>query len=646
MNSEELEKSLRTEFENHLKNVLAEMRQELEGFQQKFQTEIENHKTRLGDVMREFSARFETDGTLDEGFKESVVEHLRLARDEGARITAEAISEAEQMEKHSTPAVNFNELRDGVNEICAQNSQAEILKSLVNHAAQYVPRGAFFIVKNDYFVGWRVFGKEAEMDDSEVREIFFPVSDATVLGESIRSLVTVESAYGTYDDDSSFLDKLGFGQPDRMYAVPLIARGRGVAVLYADYGHEGTNVNVEALETLMRVAGLTVELLAASRGSSRARSEEESARIDETSHREETPAYENAGGPQAEQPAEEKGFEYRPDYGDYSSDAGQTASSEEAYYQPAADEPAESRSAQDYSDGETYGSETESGETLGQAETAEPVDHSATQYDYAEPVPEQMTEEIAPEEYRAAEFEPVSEESSWSQPVETNGYSHDYRTTEDASARENEAEPPPYESTISQSDFSVPAVSGYDFEARRADEPDETEMSPAEVSQFEENEMDAAQEEHAPAEVSDSFTAYEPQTEASEPAYAEPVETVSPATVASSQPVKTRFSERNVDLPIEVEESERRLHNDARRFARLLVSEIRLYNEQKVNEGRASYDLYERLREAIDRSREMYEKRVQPPVAAKFDYFHYELVNSLAEGDEAKLGGNYPGANS
>ena len=143
--------------------------------------------------------------------------------------------------------------------------------------------------------------------------------------------------------------------------------------------------------------------------------------------------------------------------------------------------------------------------------------------------------------------------------------------------------------------------------------------------------------------TSDSFNSYEPRTEVKEPAYAEPVETVSQSVI--SQPVKTRFSERNVDLPIEVEEDERRLHNDARRFARLLVSEIKLYNEQKVNEGRTSYDLYERLREAIDRSREMYDKRVQPPVAAKFDYFHYELVNSLAEGEESRLGGSYPGTN-
>ncbi len=49
-----------------------------------------------------------------------------------------------------------------------------------------------------------------------------------------------------------------------MVAVPLIARGRGVAVLYADPGEDDGMLNVDALETLVRVAGLTVELLASS----------------------------------------------------------------------------------------------------------------------------------------------------------------------------------------------------------------------------------------------------------------------------------------------------------------------------------------------------------------------------------------------
>lgn len=88
-----------------------------------------------------------------------------------------------------------------------------------------------------------------------------------------------------------------------------------------------------------------------------------------------------------------------------------------------------------------------------------------------------------------------------------------------------------------------------------------------------------------------------------------------------------------------VSEEAEKLHSDARRFARLLVSEIKLYNEQKVVEGRANRDLYDRLREDIDRSRQMYDKRVTPEVSSQFDYFYEELVNTLAEGDAAKLGG-------
>src|SRR5205085_4390678 len=39
------------------------------------------------------------------------------------------------------------------------------------------------------------------------------------------------------------------------------------------------------------------------------------------------------------------------------------------------------------------------------------------------------------------------------------------------------------------------------------------------------------------------------------------------------------------------------VHKKARRFARLLVDEIRLYNQNKVSEGKQNRDLYQRLKE-------------------------------------------------
>ena len=79
-------------------------------------------------------------------------------------------------------------------------------------------------------------------------------------------------------------------------------------------------------------------------------------------------------------------------------------------------------------------------------------------------------------------------------------------------------------------------------------------------------------------------------------------------------------------------------HDEARRFARLLVSEIKLYNEPKVDAGRKNKDLYERLKEDIDRSRQMYDERIADDVRKSSNYFYDELVRILADGDAGALG--------
>jgi hypothetical protein len=93
----------------------------------------------------------------------------------------------------------------------------------------------------------------------------------------------------------------------------------------------------------------------------------------------------------------------------------------------------------------------------------------------------------------------------------------------------------------------------------------------------------------------------------------------------------------------EMGEVEQKAQKDARRFAKLLVSEIELYNKAKVAEGRENRDLYKRLRSDIDRSRLTFEKRFGKGGSQPVDYFHDELVKILAENDSARLGPEYPG---
>lgn len=73
------------------------------------------------------------------------------------------------------------------------------------------------------------------------------------------------------------------------------------------------------------------------------------------------------------------------------------------------------------------------------------------------------------------------------------------------------------------------------------------------------------------------------------------------------------------------------------RYARLLVSEIKLYHEAAVIEGRRDRDLVSRLGGEITRARVMYEQRVPPHVRERADYFQDELVKTLANGDASLL---------
>lgn len=89
------------------------------------------------------------------------------------------------------------------------------------------------------------------------------------------------------------------------------------------------------------------------------------------------------------------------------------------------------------------------------------------------------------------------------------------------------------------------------------------------------------------------------------------------------------------DIPPE----EKRLHDDARRYARVLAQEILLYNAQKVEAGRKKNNIYDLLKEEIDKSREAYERRFKQPQIQGRPYFRDALVQYLCDGNEASLGG-------
>jgi hypothetical protein len=89
--------------------------------------------------------------------------------------------------------------------------------------------------------------------------------------------------------------------------------------------------------------------------------------------------------------------------------------------------------------------------------------------------------------------------------------------------------------------------------------------------------------------------------------------------------------------------ADRQLHLRAQRFARVKVAEMRLYRPDAVKAGRAQQDLYSALQDAIDEGREAFRQMFVTANKTMVDYFHLELVRTLANDNPAWLGGKYPG---
>jgi hypothetical protein len=193
-----------------------------------------------------------------------------------------------------------------------------------------------------------------------------------------------------------------------------------------------------------------------------------------------------------------------------------------------------------------------------------------------------------------------------------------------------------------ESQAGAPMVMEQETEAAIAETPAEAEAVEPSVSQPEVPATPA--EAAAEPEPADLVLESEPA-----PPIAEPSAEVVPSPVSDDPPAPAIVAESAAPQapaafdPSQLSDAEQKVHKDAKRFAKLLVSEIELYNKAKVADGRKNQDLYSRLKSDIDRSRQTFEKRFGKALSKQVDYFHDELVKTLAANDSAALGPEYPG---
>jgi hypothetical protein len=475
----------------------------------------------------------------------------------------------------------FRELRDGVATIDRARSQAEILTTLLRETTHHASRAALLLVRGGEVRGW---GSEGFGDaEGAVRELALSAEDGVwsrlLQGEGALRLSAADCA--------AICSRIEAPLPQGGVLIPLVLRDRVAAGLYADrLGDPGdAGLEIEALQVLAHVAALGIETLP-------------------FRERAVTPTLILADGePEAAAPTPPP---------------AETAVAAEAPEPP-----------------------------------PQPVSASVP-----EPVPEPVAESAAePEAYEISEVEevelepePVHEEPAAGAPwtAEDEESAVALETDDTAPAAPAWEATPSYTAELSTSSIAAAAAATAEAPAAmeeevprypRAIEPQVTapapqlqDVSPEATVLLQRSALPLSEPAPAPAPA--------PLRPVPAP---EPSPFERPAAAPGTPEVRPPSG---VDGPgwafnttrVPVSPSDEAMHEEARRLARLLVSEIKLYNEEQVEEGRRNRDIYERLKEDIDRSRQMYDERVDPKILRSTDYFYQELVRILAAGDSRALG--------
>lgn len=532
-------------------------------------------------------------------------------------VRSEAQGLAEGLSSHARRG-GVSELREALGSIDRARSQAEILNALLQESARYASRSAILLLRGGDVRGWS--GQGFGDADSAVRDLNL---GAPSDGSWSRAFQGEGPARLSANECAALCSRLDSEVPRDGVLVPLVLRDRVAAALYADRT-DGSPFTPEALQVLCYTAALAIESLPFRERSSTAT----------LIPVEEAPAQEPSAEETAEEPSEAE---------------------------PAPEPAAETAGSQDVG-AQTAAIPAYTGEEAAQDETGPTETWPSAADEPAEPLPAVAgwespagtTSDIEAEVM--AEPEPLEAETAapWAAVEES---TYELETADDTAAEPASGWGQPAvgeieeESPTPTQKVDLRGISTLVEPEPEPEQPVPATSSPEATVLLQRSSLREAMTPSAPIAIPEP----EPERPLTPPTPIRPVPPPAPPappaqSADDASPAVAATPE--VRPPSDVQgpgwafggaarqpvASDDPLHEEARRLARLLVSEIKLYNEEQVEEGRRKRDIYERLREDIDRSRQMYEERVEARILKTTDYFYQELVRILAAGDAKALG--------
>ncbi len=154
-------------------------------------------------------------------------------------------------------------LKGLMGELASPRESSEISLLVLRLAAEYFERAILFLVKKDEIMGLGGFGEtgDREMMMQKVRRLRIPVGVGSLFDEAVQAQNTAIKRDDDYSQvDKDFAQALGTLRPKELVAIPMISRGRVVAILYADNAISGEDLpDLSGIEIFMAQAGLAME---------------------------------------------------------------------------------------------------------------------------------------------------------------------------------------------------------------------------------------------------------------------------------------------------------------------------------------------------------------------------------------------------
>ncbi len=154
-------------------------------------------------------------------------------------------------------------LKGLMGELVNPHESSEISLLVLRLASEYFERAILFLVKKDEITGLGGFGEtgDGEMMMQKVRRMKIPFDTGSLLDQAVKDRLTIlRTPEEQSDVDRDFIEALGTHQPYEMVAIPMISRGRVIAILYADNAISRDHVTeLSGIEIFMAQAGLAME---------------------------------------------------------------------------------------------------------------------------------------------------------------------------------------------------------------------------------------------------------------------------------------------------------------------------------------------------------------------------------------------------